>query len=338
MFDALHQRGRDAWRWMRRNPVPSAVAALIIAGASATAAVSASGSAYTGCGYGYAGSTSTYAAGYGNCPAVSPVVSATTTSTTVTTTSSAPPPASGAAGVTATVVGGQSTTVTITSPIGSARVTIQAGALPPGTTVVVSPVGDTSGLVPTVLAGSHDAYVAAFSITWQTPSGTSPPAAAPITLTITSPEIKAGDVVYAIVNGKLLRVGIATSDGAVTVTFTNDPIFVVAAPPALGLARPGATLVGKTISARFRCLQGSSCVGTATLNVARGPQGSRHQVFVARARFSLMAGQLGTVRFAETAFGLPLFAAHAAHVGRFYVGYVLHVTGGARRVGRLFVH
>jgi hypothetical protein len=72
MVDTVKAKGRGFWRWIRGNPVQTAVAILVLAGAGATAAISASPTAaYSGCGYGYAGSTgpsNTY--GYGGCSTV----------------------------------------------------------------------------------------------------------------------------------------------------------------------------------------------------------------------------------------------------------------------------
>jgi hypothetical protein len=48
-------------------------------------------------------------------------------------------------------------------------------------------------------------------------------------LTITDPGIVAGDTVYEVTSAGLVAVGTATADGVVSITFSNDPTFVVAA-------------------------------------------------------------------------------------------------------------
>lgn len=48
-------------------------------------------------------------------------------------------------------------------------------------------------------------------------------------MTISDPTIKAGDTVYEITSSGLKAVGTASADGSVTITFTNDPVFVVTA-------------------------------------------------------------------------------------------------------------
>jgi len=67
----------------------------------------------------------------------------------------------------------------------SAAVTVPAGALPSGTTVSVYPVIDAAPLVAEVPAGQS--YVVSLVVAWQAPDGTSPVAAAPITMSVSDP-------------------------------------------------------------------------------------------------------------------------------------------------------
>jgi hypothetical protein len=106
-------------------------------------------------------------------------------------------------------------------------VTVPAGALPAGTSVSTYPITDTSSLQKQVPAGNS--YVASIAVSWQAPDGSVPAATAPITLTITDSNIKTGDVIYIVTLAGLTKVGTATMDGSVTVTFTNDPVFLVTA-------------------------------------------------------------------------------------------------------------
>lgn len=355
MVDGLRRRGLGAVRWARRNPVPSAVAALVIAGASATAAVSGTPTAaYTGCGTGYAGTSNVYTAGYGTCPppsngggggglATNPptFLPVTTTSTTAPpsnppqgTSSSSTPPGSKTATIDTKT---SSTSISATNGPLTADVTIPAGALPIGTTVQVAPVPDAGTLAKTITSSAGaDAYVAAFSVTWTTPSGTATSASSPITMTINDPSIQKGDVIYAVVNGTLQKVGVATANGSATVTFTSDPTFVVLAPPSLGLANPFAKLTGSTVGVRLICAQGDACTGTATLNVAHREGGKETQVFVAKGTFKLGQRQLSTVSFTTTSAGTSLFGKVAGGHHE-VVSYVLHLATGARQVGRVVV-
>jgi hypothetical protein len=104
-------------------------------------------------------------------------------------------------------------------------VSIPAGALPAGTTVSVYPVIQSAALTALVPVG--ESYVASIAVSWKAPDGTSPTATAPVTMTITDPNIKAGDTIYEITSAGLKAVGTASADGAATITFTNDPTFVV---------------------------------------------------------------------------------------------------------------
>jgi hypothetical protein len=144
----------------------------------------------------------------------------------------APPPA-GSGGMVTAPVG--STTVSSTAPAtlagatggGNASINVPAGALPQGTTVTIYSTNPT-GVSAAAPSGSQ--LVASFGVSWQTPSGGTQDASAPITLTFTDPSIKAGDVVYE-VGTPPVRLGTASSDGTVTFTFSNDPVFMVATPP-----------------------------------------------------------------------------------------------------------
>lgn len=144
----------------------------------------------------------------------------------------APPPA----GVSASSLGtptsvsvsaSSATTVTLSSGGASSLLTIPAKALPAGTTLSEYPITNTASLVAQVPAGQS--YVVALAISWQAPTGTSPTATAPLSLTITDPSIVAGDTIYEVTSTGLTAVGTASANGSVTITFTSDPIFMVTA-------------------------------------------------------------------------------------------------------------
>jgi hypothetical protein len=128
---------------------------------------------------------------------------------------------------TGTLVAGVPLTLSASAGAGvDATVTIPAGALPAGTVVSVYPVDDRAALSRLLEAGQ--AYVVAFGISWRAPNGTSPTASAPITMVVHDPSITAGDTIYELTTSGLADIGSATDNGAVTIAFTSDPVFVVA--------------------------------------------------------------------------------------------------------------
>jgi hypothetical protein len=151
------------------------------------------------------------------------------------------------------------TTVSETSGGASETITVPQCALPSGTTVSAYQVINTVPLVAQVPAGSS--YVLSFAVTWEAPNGTSPTATAPITMTITDPNIKAGDIIYELTSTGLAAVGTATANGTVTITFSSDPIFLVSHTTPVAQA-----------SLRITTLSGT--LGTALTLVTSGGSGS----------------------------------------------------------------
>ncbi len=132
---------------------------------------------------------------------------------------------------TSTTTSASSSTSIIQSEVGStASVSVPQGALPTGTTVSMYPVFNPATVAATLSTTTTTAYVASYGISWVTPSSTSPAATAPITMTITDPGIVAGDVIYVLTPSGPQAVGTATTDGSITFTFTQDPVFVLGAP------------------------------------------------------------------------------------------------------------
>ena len=107
----------------------------------------------------------------------------------------------------------------------SVSVTVPAGAMPTGTTVSIYPVSNPSLVQP--LIPSANSYLTSFAVTWENPGGTSFPAITPVSMTITGPNIKAGDWIYELSSTGATPVGRATVDGTVTVTFSSDPLFAI---------------------------------------------------------------------------------------------------------------
>ena len=172
-------------------------------------------------------------------------------------TAPAPPPP-GASGnlppVTSTVSSTNSpTTVSGKSGTSSATVTVPAGALPTGTSVSLYPV------TPPPPPPGVQGFVLGFGVSWTGQTNTN--ANTPVTMTVTDPNIAAGDVVYELDStGKAVPLppGSYTVDPVnhtVTLTFTQDPSFLVALPtpaptvvatagPRPSVVAPGYRLVG----------------------------------------------------------------------------------------------
>jgi len=108
----------------------------------------------------------------------------------------------------------------------SETVSIPADAFPVGTSVSIYPVVDPTPLE--ALLSTTQSLVLSFAVTWQEGDGTSPPSASPLTASIEDPSIKAGDSIYEVTSTGLKLVGTATVNGTVTITFTTDPIYLIA--------------------------------------------------------------------------------------------------------------
>ena len=113
-----------------------------------------------------------------------------------------------------------------------ARLEIPAGALPNDTQVKVSFVEDLTR--PANLISDNNAYFTSVVVHWIAGSGNSAtvptaPNDKPLVLTLTNPAIVAGAKVFSILAGEVTEVATATVDGEVTLTFFDDPEFVVAA-------------------------------------------------------------------------------------------------------------
>jgi hypothetical protein len=80
-----------------------------------------------------------------------------------------------------------------------------------------------------------------------------------VTLSISDPSIKAGDVIYTWSPSGVVPAGTATVDGSATVSFTTDPVFVVAQPPLV----QSISVQASTLSGQWNTLQSTvSAAGT----------------------------------------------------------------------------
>jgi len=154
------------------------------------------------------------------------------------------------------VATGSPVTAVAATSAATANLASAADSLPSGTTLNLFPLVDQSSYVN--LLPSGQTLVAGFAIDWAATDGSSPSSTAPISLVITSSSIHAGDIAYKVVNGQVVALGTATVDGSVAVTFTDDPVFLVAqVPPTYTVP----DLSGDTVS------QAESAIATAGFTV-----------------------------------------------------------------------
>lgn len=230
------------------------------------------------------------------------------------------------------------TAITDTFGRASATVHVPAGALPAGTTVSVTPVVHATAIDSLIPTG--DAYVTSFAVSWQAPDGSSPAARAPITLKISDPSIVAGDVVYEVTaTGSLRAVGKATRNHTVTITFSKDPVFVVAAPPKLALSKKHALVNRQAVRVSLRCVRGSTCKGTASIRIVRviredgkpvlkrGKKTYAHLV-LAKTRFTITKRRGVTLKLTMTKLGKSLLSRTERRIVR--VTLVTVVRNGSR--------
>ena len=117
---------------------------------------------------------------------------------------------------------------TLTQSAGSESVTVEVptDTLPCPTMVSVYPIINTATLVAQI--PTDQSYVVSLAVSWRTQGGSIPTATSPLTMTITDPNIVAGDTIYEVTAAGLKVVGTAAKNGTATVTFSSDPTFVIA--------------------------------------------------------------------------------------------------------------
>ncbi|HET9058514.1 MAG TPA: hypothetical protein VFN61_01225 [Acidimicrobiales bacterium] len=151
---------------------------------------------------------------------------------------------------------------------------------------------------------SGQVFVTSFSVTWEAPDGSSPPASVPVTITITDPAIRPGDVIYMVTTKGLKAVGTATRRGVAEVSFTTDPAFVVSAVPHIAVVAGKASFAGEKIRVEVRCTTAVPCTGLGAVTTLRGAK-------LAGGHFAVRAGRTTWVSFKETSAGARI--ARAGH-------------------------
>ena len=140
--------------------------------------------------------------------------------------------------------------------------------MPTGTTVSIYPIPDSTTLDPLLPSGNH--YISSFAVTWENPDGTSLSSVTPVSMTITDPNIAVGDTIYLLTSTGLTAAGTATSNGTVTITFTSDPVYVIASTT---LAQAPIFITSKSghFGTKLKLIaSGGSGTGALTFSVADG--------------------------------------------------------------------
>jgi hypothetical protein len=128
---------------------------------------------------------------------------------------------------------------------------------------------DTTSVVTLVPPGQS--YVVSLAVSWQAPNGSSPTSTSPLTMVLTDARIVAGDTIYEVTSTGLKAVGTVTVNGSATITFSNDPTFVITsaarvAQSALVITTRSGT-VGHTLALGT---SGGSGTGAVTFTVTNG--------------------------------------------------------------------
>jgi photosystem II stability/assembly factor-like uncharacterized protein len=187
-----------------------------------------------------------------------------------------------------------------------ATVEVPGGALPEGSEVSLAAVISARALDARVPAGQS--YLVSFAVSWAAPNGSSPSAESPLTMIVKDPAIEAGDIIYVLTTQGLKAVGVATTNGSVTVRFTTDPDFLVANVARLSSAARTAHLVGSWLQVRLGCTKAVACSGSGSLSVRSGKAALAHSIVLANGHFRVRVGKSKLVAFEETPQGRAYFA------------------------------
>jgi hypothetical protein len=129
---------------------------------------------------------------------------------------------------TLTTVPGQGIIYSANSQQGTVSLTYIAGSLPAGTNIDIYQMS--SAARAESLISSSNSYVLSLVVAWLTPTQTVPilSSQSPLTMVITDPVIKKGAKVYSLVGTSSALLGVATSDGSVSVSIFEDPEVYIA--------------------------------------------------------------------------------------------------------------
>jgi hypothetical protein len=185
----------------------------------------------------------------------------------------APPPSGLAASAFGTpvsihVAASGSTTASASLGSASATISVPPGAMPAGTTVSIYPVPSSSTFDSQIPSGST--YVTSFAVSWENPDGTSLNTVTPVTMTITDPNIQAGDTIYVLTSKGLSPAGTATVNGTVTVTFSSDPLYAITSSMVAQAVLSITSTSGHVGTALHLVTSGGSGAGALSFGVVNG--------------------------------------------------------------------
>lgn len=179
--------------------------------------------------------------------------------------------------------------------------------------------------------------VVSFGVAWVTRSGAVPSATSSITMTVTDPNIVAGDGIYKVTSsGSLEHAGTAMESGSVTLSFTSDPTFVTSTKghsPAIRILSASVKLIAKSLVApvKLSCST-ATCTGTVkiteTTEVMAGKKTLTKTYVLASASYKLAKAKSGDFTLKPTATGRTVLARAASNRP---LHEVLTVTVGAHR-------
>jgi hypothetical protein len=222
------------------------------------------------------------------------------------------------------------TALRASSGAATATLEVPAAALPANTTITLAPSASPAAV--TSYLPATNAYLTAFSVAWATPQATSPPASAPVWMTLSDGAIVPGDGVYEMTPSGLRLVASATTRGVVRIPLQGGGAFVVAELARLRLLAPLATPTRRSLAYDLACVSGLRCTGSVRVEVTRkGPSGYRHPTVAIKWGFSIWGHRVGPVHLRLTRFGKVLLA-HASGPAPLRMTLVAYPKGGPRTV------
>jgi hypothetical protein len=112
--------------------------------------------------------------------------------------------------------------------------------------------------------------VTSFAVSWENPDGASLTSVTPVTLTITDPNIVAGETIYVLTSTGFTPAGTATANGTVTLTFSTDPVYAVTSSQAAQAPLSITSTSGHFGTALHLTTSGGSGTGDLSYSVSNG--------------------------------------------------------------------
>jgi hypothetical protein len=146
----------------------------------------------------------------------------------------------------------------------------------------------------------------------------------------------AGDAIYELTSKGLKKVGVATINGIVTVSFSSDPTFLLAKTPKVTLSSTRVKLQGASIDVSLSCQKGAPCRFDVTASVEQKTYAKSkvlvRTVILAKGNFRLAAGSKKVLQLAMTPVGQSMLDRRGKRILNLHMTLVTAVTGGLRSV------